>query len=521
MAVCTAVYTLLACPYLHLPGFHDDEALIGRYALELSRALGTLDIRAVPTGIFPYHGIFQSVFCLPFVAWPQPPNVLSLRAAFVLAGAATVALTYLLGRRWLKWRSSATLGALLLAVSPSFLMGTRIGAYTGSLLLLFSTAALYLLSLAWQDRNLRAYFGACFLLGLGMSTLSYFVFVLAAAAPWVLGTGICGRLGPGRRPAALGALFFSLGALPLLCHVFLGWELFLATAAAHVPAPAPGFPVGLAAKAQPFRELLEGTAFLEILTRGFDPERRYFGNPLFPLMAGASAAVLGARCTTAMRNGNWAAVRGETALLSITLTFGLACLAFPLKKVNPEYFFSWLPFPQLCVAAAADLLAQRRILYYALTPLLALNLIFDGLVSAQFYRYLKRTGGTDQVTEQIVPLARWLAAEDVRNPVTLTWGLSSNLMFLGRLRIKPVSARRIAEGVEGKESLEDRVAHGEPVYFVERVLTYVNHPQEDMTLGEFRKGVLALPGYSCAEARLFHDRSGMLVLRVWRCATGG
>ena len=56
---------------------------------------------------------------------------------------------------------------------------------------------------------------------------------------------------------------------------------------------------------------------------------------------------------------------------------------------------------------------------------------------------------------------------------------------------------------------------------MERVLTYVNHPQEDMTLGEFRKGVLALPGYSCAEARLFHDRSGMLVLRVWRCATGG
>lgn len=523
LVVAVALFLAFSLRQLHLPGFYYDEALDLAPMLDVMQGRQPELLRGIGVGRFPvmlldYMGSLGGYLTLPFMGLFGPGYV-AARAQPIFFSCVTIALAWLLARRWFGY-GVAGLAALLLAVNPSFIWFSRQGISVTSVMTVFSLGSLLLLDEAIR-RESRGPSGenrgpsatrrgfssgswlpalsAGALIGLGLWAkllfLRWAIVLMVIGAVMLFTRSRAARriqsqrehlaaLAPALGWAAVGAL---LGASPLIYYNLVGlirdgqpWTVTLL----------------LDSLARPTQQFgVNNLDFFHNIRKAIDDARVFvdgsyfwyngvpFGNvyaaPALILSAvvGAILAVVRGRglgdLPPAEQGKRDESRRFFAALASIAALVVLG--AFTVSGLWSTHQFIMLPLPQWVVACAAVWLAEgaarlvprglwdasrhaTRNFFAAMfaCALVALPFSRDVWVNEQHHATLARTGGAGRFSDAIYKLADWLEANAVHQPVALDWGIEKNLRVLTADRVRPVEIFGFSE--QADEGFRQRAA---------------------------------------------------------------
>jgi 4-amino-4-deoxy-L-arabinose transferase-like glycosyltransferase len=448
--LCSTIFFFFAgwtfLPYL---GIQTDEALFiaGVYQTQAvyykMHAFGHF----IPLMISSYNGTLKSlIYAGLFRIFT--PDAASTRIPVILAGVATIWLLFLLLRR-ISGPWAAAAGALLLATDTSFLLTNTFDWGPVALQHLLLVGGLLLLYRYYESPKLLYLFGGFFLFGLAMWDKAIFIWSLTGlgvAALLAFPRALWRLLRP--KPLVVGVLAFLLGALPL---VMFNWdkkgETFQANAAWSTK--------DLSGKLLMLRGTLEGAYLFGYLVRddaaGETPavpqdwprkasERvsSWFRHPRQNLML---AAVAGALLLVPLL---WRArTRAPRTMLFAAVFLIVAWLAM---AVNPSTGGSvhhtvllW-PFPHMLVGVAFGEAAQKfRLPGKAMFVVMLLLVIPSSLlVTNEYYRMLRRNGGTAIWSDAVYPLSSFLHDLPATQIMPIDWGAFDSLRLLngGKLPLR-------------------------------------------------------------------------------------
>ena len=575
------LYLALALPQLNLPGLHYDEAKeAGLNALEMLRAQNVQAFRSAGVQIGPlflpimvqdYIGALNVYLALPFLA-ALGATVTALRLLAVACGLATLLLAWQLGnelgrladnpRPW-----TGGIGALLLAVSPSFLFWSRQGIFVTNIVVTLAVATVWAVT-RWRRSGRAGWlYSAAFLAGLGLWTKLLFVWVLGALVGVAIVVWVAGKIGrrgketrkgkdgkngnEGKAETVLSpqplvpspqsshptphtlrpihwliaALCFLLGVSPLILFnqqtsgtlnaVFgnLGQSYYGVNNA--------DFFANLSARVGQLVTLLRGDHFW------------YLGGPFAngwaaPLAAGLITVAVVAAVTTLRRRGqtNAGAVLGMALLFVVLLVLQSS---FTVSDLFITHDAIVQPFLLLLVALAVEvlLLATRGVegsaaggrawRVVAALAVLALTAWLAGDLRAdvRYHRALAETGGHATHSDAVQRLADWLDQENAAQPLALDWGIDAPVRYLTGNRVQPLE-------VFGYERI------GEPdAGFVGRIEPLLDdpgrlvvlHTDQDTVFQGRRAALEALAGQRgrvVEEVATFNERNGSPVFVVLR-----
>ena len=382
------------------PGLQADETLFVQGVWENGRVEQETRVFGwrFPLMQMPYLGGLKPVLYVP-VFKLFGVSAASVRLPMVLAGAVTVALTFLLLWRLSGSERAAWLGGALLAADPTFLFTTRCdwGPVALERLLCVGGAMFFVTG--------RINWGA-FLFGLALWNKSTFLWTLIGLAA---GMAIVYRAKLRIRPLALGLalLCFSAGAYPWIRH-----NVRTRGGTARVTARFDAS--DLNGKLFQLRSSLEGTSVYGYLMRDGDagPWPRANAMPWLLMAAAVLAAVSRHRLALFFMT-----VMGA-AWLAMALTYGAG-------GSSHHVVLLW-PWPHCIVALAA---ARWR---WWFAPIVALGVLMSAGVVVRHYVLLDRYGSNPPWSEAIYPLAARIAAEQPRGLVVTDWGLLEPVLLFTR-----------------------------------------------------------------------------------------
>lgn len=472
-----SIYLLLGGYQLDLPGLNYDEALDAVPAMQFLQGqppemAATLPLgeREWPLMVMPYIGatstyLYMAAFALKGV------SVLALRQANLLLGLLTLCLIAGFLRQLFDARVAA-LTTLLLALDPTYLFWTRMGAYISLPLVPLAVGMLWAL-LAWYRSGRERYLLlAAFLAGLGLATKILFLWLLAALAlAWLL-------LSPHLAPGA--------GTWPWLWPLRLSsWPGWLRAAGSFL----------LGTSMFLLYNLLYGFPTLQLILRNAGQTELYGVNNLdLP----RNLRIVFFEDLRVMLDGSWVGeVVGSPAHNALVVPALLAGIAFLLLLAwrrrlpySPHRVMLYLlllvaitaqsaititslgamhlailwPIPHTLLVLALLALWPRQRALAALLLLLLLGA--SSWTSWQHHRALARTGGVDYHSDAINALAHDLAEAGYESPVALDWGFRRNLQLLTRGQVAPEERYVFAADLSGAyvEYINWRVSQAPTLY---------------------------------------------------------
>lgn len=550
-------YVLLASCQLSLPGLNDDEALDAVPGMQVvlgQRVDSFATIRAVgldwPLMLMPYVGCTTTYLLMAaFAAFGVSLEV--LRLANIALGIVALLLVWGFLRDLLDMRI-ATLSVWLLAVRPTFVYWTRMGAYVSLPLLPISIGTTWML---WRWRNDRRWFHlaiAGLLVGFGLTTKLLFVWYVGSLgiawlllSPWVGGgAGLRRWAWPwqqsGARVWIATAMMGLLGAAPLLIYNLrdLG-TLRLLLRNLHQTELYGVNNLDLVANVRTvflhdLRELLDGSWFANAIGELHAD----------PAAVPALAASLGLLVVLAVRGK----LRYSWRRLALLLTMMVAVVAqsaVTVSSLGANHLLIVWPVPQALVATAIVALAdtlrpsagtssehcstppERASAPHAsgrstvlplqsesgtslsggrvgplsrsavCTIVLGLGLLASEVRSSVGYQgALSRTGGTGHYSDTIYSLASDLDAPDSLTPVLMDWGFRRSLQLLTKGRLDPEEAVAYTNqpGADYRGRLSRRVEQAPALYLFHdpRHTAFAGHWDvfEDVAYGQRLEPVL-------------------------------
>lgn len=440
----------LALAQPDLPGLYYDEAADAVPAVQLVAGKPVEPVRGVsielfgrrlPVMVMDYVGAVSTYLYVPWFAL-FGIGVLQLRLLPIAGGMVTLALSAVLGRRWVG-PVPAGLAVLLGAVHPSFVFWTRQGVHVSSLLGLLAMASLLTLDNWVRTGRVRWAYLAALLFGLGLSVKLLFLWwgPVLVLYPWL-------RSGPKAGQFVRQLLHPERFALCLLGVLVGAWMPVyynlrsagtLETLAANLWRTSYGV--------ENWRVLDNlGTAFdqLLVLVRGdhFWFLGGQFANPLYPpVLVGALGTALAGGAVLWRRSEPWRILAGLAGIILLVT----AESAFTVSGLWPTHLYLLMPTPQiLAVGVVYQLgkLLRRRLGRSGLASLVGLTVVVLGLgdLSADlgYHRALAETGGWLRMSDAIYQLADRLAAESDGPVLALDWGIAAPVVVLTGARVTPV-----------------------------------------------------------------------------------
>jgi 4-amino-4-deoxy-L-arabinose transferase-like glycosyltransferase len=464
VAVALLLYLVLALYQLDLPGLNYDETLDAVPAMQVVQhqrvdSFATLKIggRSWPLMTMPYVGVTTTHILMPVFAL-FGASVTTVRGTAVLIGLISLLLSFGFLRELFD-RRVAALSILLLAVNPSFVFWSRMGAWVQ--LVLFPITILALWSLfRWYRRRQSGYLVlAGFMLGLGLGSHIQFFWMWVALplawlvlSPW-LGTGRgwrrwawpWQRAKPGVWLLSLAALL--LGAAPILIYNVKSLGTFqyaLDSVAAEEVGRAPGLQGAGAVVVQHLREL-PGMALgtFETLLSG-----DWFGsklggpyrNPIAVWAFGLALIVMLGLAFGRRLNYRWKRI---AFLLVLLVSIVLQSVIVTSAESTHHLLIVW-PIPQALVSIAlfglADMVSSasptRQRAWLAVLGTAAVILVgAEVMTTYRYHRALTRTGGVGLFSDAIYTLASDLEKPGAPKPIAMDWGFRRNLQLLTQNRV--------------------------------------------------------------------------------------
>jgi hypothetical protein len=511
---------LIVLPY---PGIQNDEALFAEplYSPYLWLAKIRIFHLTIPTMIMSYLGTLKAGIYFPlFRIWA--PTVMSIRLPVLLAGTATIWLSFLVMCR-ISGQRAAVIAAVLLTTDVTFLMTTCFDWGPVALQHLLLVSGVLLLLKFHQDGGEWALCSGFLLFGLGLWDKALFVWSLAglgAAAGLVFPGELARHLRV--RNVVLAVTFLTVGAFPLLVYN-------LKSPANTVTARVVLAPQGARQKAWELKNTLSGSALL-----GYMISEDWMDQPRLPK-------------TSLERFFLW--VRGRSGIHRENLTVPALMLAIALvpwlchtPARRPLLFMllfllvTWVemaltagaggavhhiallwPFPFFFLATAFDEAARRMRHFEALA--VALSVLSIGganlLVYNQHMAQLIRDGGNGSWTDAIFPLSNRLNRYGKSRIYIVDWGMFNSLRLLnrGELNLSEIwyFLNRPEPDERGKREIQSGISNPEHIF--------VNHIAKLEVLqgiGEHLTKWAREAGYERVYLETICDGNGRPVFEIFR-----
>ena len=469
------IYLAAATFQLGLPGINYDEVLDAVPAMQavLSQpidAAGSLHLfgRDWPLMTMPYIGGTTSYLLMPgFALFGVSPIV--LRLTTIAVGLVSLVLIWGFLRDFFDERV-AGLSLLLLAVNPTYVFWSRMGAWVAQPLLPIAVVALWMLYRWYRTGKQSSLVLAAFFLGFGLTTKLLFLWMWVALAiawfvlsPWLDPTG--GLRGwrrwlwPARRVTPRGLVLSALALLislsPIILYNLQGggvtFDFFQGTILSQETARI--------ATLESLRSTPRvASADLATLLNGSWFAARYGTTATNRLAVPALAAALAIIVWLSLRRRLSYSPK-RPALLFILLASILTMSAATSISQGAEHLVILWPIPQALVAVAVfslvDVAARRperqRLAAWALIAVAVVGLMTaEASTTVRHHRALARTGGVGHFSDAIYALAADLETTKPSRLIALDWGFKRNLQFLSKGQLTP--EEWFAYGPPGEET---------------------------------------------------------------------
>jgi 4-amino-4-deoxy-L-arabinose transferase-like glycosyltransferase len=507
VALALLLYLALALYQLDLPGLNYDETLDAVPAMQVVQhqrvdSFATLKLggRSWPLMTMPYVGVTTTNLLMPVFAL-FGASVATVRGTAVLIGLISLLLSFGFLREIFD-RRVAALSILLLAVNPSFVFWSRMGAWVQLVLFPITILALWFL-FRWYRRRQPAYLVlAAFMLGMGMGTHIQFFWMWVALSlawlvlsPWVgAGRGWrrwtwpWSRTKPGVWLLSLAALL--LGTTPLLIYNVRTqgtFEYALDSVAAQEMGRVPGLQGAGAAAVQILRDALAmALRTFETLLNG-DWFGSKLGGPYHnPIAVGAFGLALIVIFVLALRRKLTYRWKRIAFLLVLLVSIVLQSVIVTSAESTHHLLIVW-PIPQALVSVAVFCLvdtlspASRARRKTCLAVLGAAAVILVGaelLTTCRYHRVVTRTGGVGLFSDAIYTLAADLEKPGAPQPIAMDWGFRRNLQLLTRNRVDAAEwfTYTPPEESEYVGYVQDLISHNPDVLYLFHVPKYTAFP---------------------------------------------
>jgi 4-amino-4-deoxy-L-arabinose transferase-like glycosyltransferase len=443
IAACTFFF-LAGQAFIPTLGIQNDEALFGTAILPPHAAFSlALGQHHLPLMLMNYLGALKAWVYRPIFLW-FGPGVWSLREPALAAGAASIWMFYLLLRRMAGVRA-ALIGCGLLAVDSVYLLTSCFdwGPVALQHLLLLST--LYLLLRFYQEGQAICLALGALCTGLAMWDKALSVWMLAgiAVAGIALFSKPIWRVTTLRR-VGLAALFFGIGALPLIVYnlktdfsTFRGKEYSLA---------------GIEQKALQLRMAADGTVLFGWMFNQ-DPaptaaRTEHAPSNVLEKTSDAISAAAGRWRTGLLLYGFFLALllaplaRGREirailfALIALTVQWAQMAITKDAGASAHHSILLW-PLPQVVIAVSFSAASRRlgRAGLPAVAAVTAVMMLAGVLQMNEYYRMAWRNGGAKDWTDAVFGLSNYLKREPAAKIYCADWGMMDSLRILNRGRL--------------------------------------------------------------------------------------
>jgi hypothetical protein len=520
-----ACLTFLAagCTFVSHLGLQNDEALFANGIFKPYAVAYTLAVRHshLPLMLMSYLGTLKSWVYRPIFQW-FGAGVWAMRIPIVLAGAASIWVFYLLLRRIAGMRA-ALFGCGLLAADTLYLLTTCFDWGPVALQHLLLLSGMFLLVGFYQHRRPVWLACGCFLLGLLMWDKALAIWMLAGISVALIVVFPKQIVGVTTlRRVVISALFFALGALPLIIYNVANP---LATFRGNTTWDTSDLP----GKARLLTRTADGSALFGWLVNedwqtshprlpqgAFDIASAkisaFAGRPRHSLLLYAFALAL----LLAPLSRGYALRAILFALLAMALAWVQMAVTANAGGSVHHAILLW-PLPQMVIAISFAS-ASRRLRAAgipALAAVLAVLMVSELLVTNEYHYLMMRNGGSLNWTDAIFRLSEYMKGVPASDVFCVDWGMVDSMRLLSRGRL-PL---RVGVDPINKRSLtnEDRDYLARTISAPRHV--FINHTKDF----EFFAGVngklvryAADAGYRREVTAVISDSNGRPVYEVYR-----
>jgi len=523
-----SLYLFLELLNITVPGLYDDEALPACGAIQIINRSIPILMPAVklfnihfPLVIPPYHTALESYILLPFF-WLFGIKVVVLRSVPIIMGAITLIFVYLFLKDFFD-KKVGLLAVFLLVINNIFLLETKLGLNSASMLHFAAIGALLSLWRWYRGKGEKYFYLGIFLLGLGISIRVWFTWFVDGV--FLLGLifykNIVNKIKKNiLRYTLFGTVIFCLG---IFLFIFYNITSNLATIKhiiEHFSDTRNGinnfeYLGNLISRLRNFSLWLNGS--WSLLEQGGwynrTPMKDIFTNPVSPGLFLWSFIYL--TLAAFFKKSHYSCRR----VLFILLLFIVILLQSPLtlSTLGGPHLFILYPLIQIIIALAfIDIIRKfktNKIMFCFIAAVFFIFIFKEcNNTFNNNYLYFNKTGGTGNNSNSIYAVSKYLEDQQISEPIIMDWGIYHNLIFLSQGKAAPKTFGYI-QGGHHKEIFVAELKN-----LLKRPNTYIFHAVEFSN----RQDVYAIfievcreLGKSIIKEKIFYQKDGKPVFVIY------
>ncbi|MDD5129954.1 MAG: glycosyltransferase family 39 protein [Candidatus Omnitrophica bacterium] len=523
LAVIILIYLILEIINISLPGLYVDEAFSGCIGLQILKNIGPFAYYSVKLfgRCLPimqgaeYSGAMEGYILSPFL-WLFGANVVVLRLVPIIMQAGFLIALYFLLKDFFN-RKVAFASIIFLTISSVFLLETKLGLNSASMLHL--AAILVLCSLfKWYRGSNRVYFYVVlFILGLGISIRVWFLWFVNSLIILFLifHKKILSKIrNSPARYLFFGLLSFTSGLALFVIYNFKVKGNTVNYITEHFFKTKFSINNGLY-----FENLSSRMEFFINYLNGLHPlmmqgvaREQIAVNQLYPFLFFGSLFWL----AFSFFSGKSSFSRGKVSFVVLLLCLVILQSPFTLSSLNGPHLFIIFPLLPVILALAwmdiIEVFKKNRVIVVIINIVVAVFVVAECNATVRNnYLYFNKTGGAGNYTDTVYELVDYLKQNELFSPCVMDWGIYHNLVFLSAGKIIPRQFGYIEGGESDKKNsfIEEckLTLNKNANLYIFHSPVFTNRPQ---IYRIFEKIVLD-SGRSLIEEKKFYQRNGMAV----------
>lgn len=464
-------YFILQLLNIKLPGLYADEALPACGSLQIIKNtppfLPSIKIFNINFPLMlgcEYETALESYILLPFF-WLLGINVIALRFAPILISAVMLVFMYFFLKDFFD-KQVGLLTIFLLLINAVFLLETKLGLNSASMLHFTAMAALWSLFRWYKGKPDKYLYWGIFLFGLGISIRVWFLWfvngmlILALMFNCQLRKRMKGDL---HRYVIIGLIVFLAGHILFICYNLRSGFSTIKYIFGHFSETQDlennfNYLQNLQTRLSIFIGYLKGVFPIQIQGSWNNrvSAKEISANHLYPFLF--LSTIIWLFFSTVFNKTRFPKKR----IWFILILFSSILLQSPftLSSLGGPHLFILYPLVQVVLGLAlVDILQnfKKNKILFVIISLIILAFVFLELNNTirNNYIYFNRTGGTGNNSDSIYKLSQYLKDHKIYKPMVMDWGIYHDLVFLSQGKIIPRTFADVGQGHKKDDFIRD------------------------------------------------------------------